>query len=252
MGLPVDCPDCIEIVKERSVTDPPLSEADLHAYADGGLAPRRAGRVGAYLVGRPAEARRIAFYGRLNAQIRSAFPINDEPLSRGAPRNSGRWRVWAARMLIVSVLGIAAACGWLAASVSASSDMLDDVALMALLEASSRADGQPAAPIAGFAAAAPDLSAEGLTLVSQEPVLSRPFSSGAGYVYVSRNGAPVVLLSAPALNVPPQPQWMARRVGAYRLLTWTSLTHRYVIAGAATTPGLMRAADVLTGARAPR
>lgn len=43
-----------------------------------------------------------------------------------------------------------------------------------------------------------------------------------------------------------QPQWEARRVGNIRLLTWVTGRRRYVLAGAADTHGLMRAADMMT------
>ena len=48
------------------------AEADIQAYADGTLTPDRAAFLQDYLGKDPAEARRVAFYGRLNAQI--GFP----------------------------------------------------------------------------------------------------------------------------------------------------------------------------------
>ncbi|MGN3967084.1 anti-sigma factor family protein, partial [Burkholderia gladioli] len=57
-----------------SVPEPIPSEQDMQAYADGRLAADREHSVSAYLARRPAEARRIAFYARVNAQLRNHFP----------------------------------------------------------------------------------------------------------------------------------------------------------------------------------
>lgn len=54
-------------------TDPPLTEADIQAFADGSLSPERAARVQRYLGDMPGEASRIAFYRRLNGQFQRAF-----------------------------------------------------------------------------------------------------------------------------------------------------------------------------------
>lgn len=60
--------------------DPPLSETDIQAYADGFLPPERAAHLRQYLGKRPGEARRVAFYGKLNQQIQDSFVPTDEPL----------------------------------------------------------------------------------------------------------------------------------------------------------------------------
>ncbi|WP_186146879.1 anti-sigma factor family protein [Burkholderia gladioli] len=57
-----------------SVPEPIPSEQDMQAYADGRLAADREHSVSAYLARRPAEARRVAFYARVNAQLRNHFP----------------------------------------------------------------------------------------------------------------------------------------------------------------------------------
>ncbi|WP_186070891.1 anti-sigma factor family protein [Burkholderia gladioli] len=57
-----------------SVSEPIPSEQDVQAYADGRLAADREHSVSAYLARRPAEARRVAFYARVNAQLRNHFP----------------------------------------------------------------------------------------------------------------------------------------------------------------------------------
>src|ERR1700744_1557822 len=58
----------------------PPSEADIQAYADGTLTPERTAALRDYLSKHPAEARRVAFYDRLNAQIQAAFRATDEPV----------------------------------------------------------------------------------------------------------------------------------------------------------------------------
>src|SRR5258708_32973868 len=65
-------------------SDSPLSEADVQAYADGTLTPERAAFLQDYLGKDPAEARRVAVYGRLNAQMQPALPTTDEPVSTRA------------------------------------------------------------------------------------------------------------------------------------------------------------------------
>ncbi|WP_186203983.1 anti-sigma factor family protein [Burkholderia gladioli] len=57
-----------------SVPESIPSEQDMQAYADGRLAADREHSVSAYLARRPAEARRVAFYARVNAQLRNHFP----------------------------------------------------------------------------------------------------------------------------------------------------------------------------------
>jgi len=65
----------------------PPSEADIQAYADGTLTPERAAALRDYLSKHPAEARRVAFYDRLNAQIQAAFRATDEPMPQRAGRS---------------------------------------------------------------------------------------------------------------------------------------------------------------------
>ncbi|MFT4070154.1 anti-sigma factor family protein, partial [Paraburkholderia sp.] len=57
----------------------PPSEADIQAYADGTLTPERAAALRDYLGKHPAEARRVAFYDRLNTRIQAAFQATGEP-----------------------------------------------------------------------------------------------------------------------------------------------------------------------------
>ncbi|TKC86295.1 transcriptional regulator [Trinickia terrae] len=243
----------------------PLSEQDIHAYADGLLAPDRALHLRDYLEDRPGEARRVAFYGRLNARIKDVFGQNDEigglPAEPSMPRQprraalrrklAGIGDLAAVRMLRAFALALLATSGWIAA-IQVSPQALNNAAVMALASTSGT---QPSAAPSLFAPpllapaggpSAPDLSAAGLHFAANKLVQLGPFSRAEEFVYINADGKTVVLLTAFAPAARDVPQWIAHRAGPYRLLTWTAHHERHVLAGAAATHGLMRAADVLT------
>jgi hypothetical protein len=242
-------------------TDPrhhePLSEADIQAYADGTLAPERAARLHRYLETRPGEARRIAFYGRLNAQIQRAFRQTDEPSAARPFNGPGRQsalrrlrstlrRSVALRFALTLILALLAGSGWIAAS-QVSAQALNNAAIMALAETAEKRFPMPAAgPIAGAREAAPDLTMAGLRLAAHKTQTLDRFARANEFVYLNADGQPIILLTARTLSVPARPQWAARRIGDIRLLTWTTRWQRYVLAGDAQTHGLMRAADAMT------
>ena len=64
------------------MSDLPISEAELQAYADGRLPPARLAAVEAWLAARPEEAERIAAYRRLAQEVRGAY---DNLLSEPVP-----------------------------------------------------------------------------------------------------------------------------------------------------------------------
>lgn len=148
--------------------DPPLSEKDIQAYADGLLSPERAAHLRNYLGKRPGEARRVAFYGRLNEQIQRSFGPTDEPPPPHAPAKrwttiaAGKWLAWrggAARrqtlrmsmvLFFAAALVLVAASGWMVAS-QVSSQALNNAAVMALMEASESHAGS-VQPLAGRSA----------------------------------------------------------------------------------------------------
>jgi len=180
----------------------------------------------------------------------SPLPSADSPAfvaRRPALRRLRRLAAKIPRGLVALVLAALAAGGWLVAF-DVSSTALNNAALMVLMDPSVRPDPQHG-PSAADLAAAPDLTSVGLRLVSVGSMKAGLVARAARFVYASPDGTRVVLLSAPSLNVPPRPQWLAHRIGPYRLLMWTHVTRRYVIAGPATVPGMMRAADALTDAR---
>ncbi|CAB3705101.1 anti-sigma factor family protein [Paraburkholderia rhynchosiae] len=233
--------------------DSPLSEADIQAYADGTLSPARAAFLRDYLGRDPAEARRVAFYGKLNAQIQRSFQTADEPAAaaikgrRGAGGRIGK----AARTgmskplkaLAVLVIALIAASGWLA-STQVTAQALNNAAVMALAETTA-AHFSAASPTR-MDPSAPNLAAIGLRLVDQRVLSLGLLQRASEFVYLNGDNQPVVVLSTLALLAPAQPQWSARRIGDVRLLTWTAQWQRFVVVGNARTHGLMRAADVMT------
>ena len=101
----------------------PVTENDLHAYADGLLAPSRRADVDAHLAATPEDAERIASWKRINEDLHTAF---DGELSRAVPlawtqkprRTAWQaWREWqatrvAACVAAVLLLAGGGALGW--------------------------------------------------------------------------------------------------------------------------------------------
>ncbi|PLZ01930.1 hypothetical protein CY652_12905 [Burkholderia sp. WAC0059] len=132
---------------------------------------------------------------------------------------------------------------------SSTGPALEEAAVTSLVEASAQirhagaAGGTPAS-----GPAAPDLSKAGLKWVSSGSVATGPFFTASRHIYETADGTPVVLLIAFSPDFRPRPQWVAHRVGPYRLLTWTRFGRRYVLGGATMTRGMMEAADMIGGA----
>lgn len=245
--------------------DAPLSEQDIQAYADGLLSPERVAHLRHYLGQRPGEARRVAFYGRLNEQIQRSFGAADEPLPLPGPAGSWArraigqylaWRGGAARlrilrttmaMLFAVVLALLAASGWMAAT-QVSAEALNNAAVMALVQASAADEqsAQTAQAVQAPLALAPDLTPVGLHPVSRRTLRLGPFAHATEYLYQNAEHQPIVLLTAAAPVSSGDSQWSAHRVGPLRLLGWTAHGERHVLAGTADARGLMRAADALT------
>ena len=95
----------------------PVSEADLQAYADGRLAEERRASVEAWLAARPEEAERIAAYRRLAHEVREAYDaMLSEPvpprLAQAASRRLPWRRIAAAVAWIALGAAIGAPAGW--------------------------------------------------------------------------------------------------------------------------------------------
>ncbi|WP_246794960.1 anti-sigma factor family protein [Burkholderia perseverans] len=272
----------------NSAPEPIPTEQDMQAYADGRLAAERQASVFAYLARRPAEARRVAFYARVNAQLRAGFPddghgvgpalaaIPSQPDRRGTAKPVRRYPALRIVLAAVAAAIVAASLPTLA---RVPDHRLDAAAYDTLVALSAHApalpgagagagEGEgtgadartssPLAPLAPLASprfapappapldTAPDLSAAGFHIADARRLEIWPFAGANAFVYRNAAGEPVVLV-APG---PPDGggRWQARRVGAARLLAWTSRAGQHiVIAGGARTRGLMRAADLLAG-----
>ncbi|MPW20117.1 anti-sigma factor [Paraburkholderia sp. CNPSo 3157] len=241
--------------RTHTPTDPPLTEADMQAFADGNLPPERAARVRRYLGSRPREAERIAFYRHLNMQMRDVFEgvFAQRLRAQHADRTQAvdlrsRARKFFLRRIGVALLGIAllvsSVSGWFFAS-RVSMEMLDATAVMALMRASGQRDAGAAVTVLKDPHAA-DLAPLGLRLVDARTRRPNAFARIEILDYRNADGDAVVLVSSWAPFAADKPLWFAQRVGDVRLLMWTADGKRYVLAGRATTHGLMRAADALT------
>src|SRR5689334_11922975 len=97
-----------------------ISEAELHAYADGLVDEARRAQIDAWLAERPEEAERVASWKRVDEDLRALFdpvlaePV-PEPLLRAAQDAAPRGRVrWRAAALAASWAVLGAALGGLA------------------------------------------------------------------------------------------------------------------------------------------
>jgi len=101
------------------VSPVPLSDADLHAYADGQLAPERVASVEAALRDDPALAATVAAVRAQSAALRDALdPMLAEPiparLIEASARPSRRWRARLAPFAAAALLVLGCAIGWVA------------------------------------------------------------------------------------------------------------------------------------------
>ena len=97
----------------------PLSDADLHAYADGQLAPERVAAIEAALRDDPALAATVAAVRAQNAALRDALdPMLAEPIPArlidAAARPARRWWARLAPVAAAALLVVGCAIGWLA------------------------------------------------------------------------------------------------------------------------------------------
>jgi hypothetical protein len=232
-------------------TEPRLSESDVQAFADGMLDPQRAASVETYLKSRPDEAKRVAFYGRLNWQMQNTFHEPDNETAPQAPAPGRRMSRRSLRAVLIAAVVTLAVAATAIFAFDISDSALDNASMMALEQAVAAQETASGAvgyeSSVGALASAPDLSSVGFHPVARRTMSVGPFASATEFVYRNRGGEAAVLLVAPGLFAPPQPQWKAHRVGASRLLAWTARGKRYVLAGRANTRGLMLAADLMTG-----
>jgi anti-sigma factor RsiW len=99
------------------MSETPITEAELQAYADGRLEEARRVAVEAWIAARPEEAERVADYRRLGDALRAAYdPVLVEPAPdrlRQALRPARRvWRYAAVAGWLVVGIAIGVAAGW--------------------------------------------------------------------------------------------------------------------------------------------
>src|SRR3954469_4269244 len=102
--------------------EPRITEADLHAYADGRVDDGRRAEIEAWLAERPDEAERVATWKRVGEGLRALYdPVLEEAVpeelaraARGTPRSSrAHWRgVALAATWAVLGAAIGAVAGW--------------------------------------------------------------------------------------------------------------------------------------------
>lgn len=114
----------------------PVSEAELQAYADGRLAPARLAAVEAWLAARPEQAERIAAYRRLAQEVRGAYDnLLSEPVPERLRQAAARRLPWGriAAVLAWVTLGIAlgAPAGWYAKRERTVAQAMPDSTLLA-------------------------------------------------------------------------------------------------------------------------
>ena len=96
----------------------PVTDTDLHAYVDGELAPDRRRIVAAWLAEHPADAKRVADYQRLAAELRELHQLEPEPetpVLPGFPAAIGR-HTYSSRVAVVAWLSVGGLIGWFAHS----------------------------------------------------------------------------------------------------------------------------------------
>ncbi|HUL92763.1 MAG TPA: anti-sigma factor [Burkholderiales bacterium] len=90
----------------------PISEAELHAYVDGGLSEGARVETEAWLRAHPEEAERMRAYTEQNALLRSLYdPVLDEPVP--AALLSVRPRGWRRYALAAAIFALGIGLGWL-------------------------------------------------------------------------------------------------------------------------------------------
>lgn len=98
------------------MSEQPITEADLQAYADGRLPPERHAELEAWIAARPDETERVALYRRLSEELRATYdPVLAEPVPPRLVRATRprRWPRFAAVAAWVALgIAIGGPAGW--------------------------------------------------------------------------------------------------------------------------------------------
>ncbi len=130
------------------MSDTPITEGDLQAYADGRLPEARRAAVEAWLATRPDEAERIAAYRRLANEVRAAYdsmisePVPERLALAATPRTPWR-RVAAVAGWVVLGVAIGAPVGWQARPERIVAQPVPDTSLIARRAALAHATYSP-------------------------------------------------------------------------------------------------------------
>ena len=116
-------------------SEPRLSESDVQAFADGMLDPQRAASVETYLKSRPDEAKRVAFYGRLNWQMQNTFHEPDNETAPQAPAPGRRMSRRSLRAVLIAAVVTLAVAATAIFAFDISDSALDNASMMALEQA---------------------------------------------------------------------------------------------------------------------
>ena len=233
-----------------TVLPAPVSELDLHAWADGALSSERAALVEGWLRAHPGAAEEVRHW-RLQAEaLRRLYPLPEpESMSPALRRSVARasaaarrpvasmpgWRVAGLAAALAFALSIGAAAALYAAKEPA--EGLADRALR-LHESFTHATAEPAS-LAGVGGAGPDLAAAGYVL---RAVRSVP-GGGAGYFYAGPAGTPLTLV---LFSHPEDGAELSLRVrGDTALVGWQDRRGAVVLVGRGPSGLLVRVAAVV-------
>ena len=232
----------------------PVSELDLHAWADGALSAERAALVEDWLRAHPAAAEEVRHW-RLQANaLRLLYPLPEADsmspaLRRSIERVAGPARPAAARQGLKAgrLAGLAAALA-LALSVGAAAVLhaakgspgsLADRALR-LHETFTRAPAAPAS-LAGVGSAGPDLAGAGYVLRGVRAV-----PGGAGYFYAGPAGRPLTLFVSN--HTESRAEFSLVERGDTALLGWQDRRGAVVLVGQGPGSGLLPVAPFVQAA----
>lgn len=112
------------------MSEPQITELELHAYVDGELPAARVAELEAYLAAHPEDAARVSAYREQVAALRREFnPVLEEPLPRRLQLPRGSWpRLLSRYAAVVAWLALGGVIGWQSHAYSNRSSRTDGTA----------------------------------------------------------------------------------------------------------------------------